>query len=83
MSFIGDLFGGGSSSSAPPQASSVSPTPTISDAASQSASMEEASRLNARRGTDASMLTSGLGDTSDGPSNVNRTTALGGNSSLT
>lgn len=83
MSFIGDLFGGGdsASSAATPQPSSAAPR--ISDAASQSAGMEEAARLKSRKGADASILTSGLGDTSSGASDVNRTTALGGNSSLT
>lgn len=81
MSFIGDLFGGGSSSTPTPQPTSAAPR--ISDAASQSAGMEEAARLKNRSGTDQSILTSGLGDTSAGASNVNRTTALGGNSSLT
>jgi hypothetical protein len=82
MSFIGDLFGGGSSQPAA-QPSSVNPTPTISGAASQSAGMEEAARLKNRTGTDQSILTSGLGDTSAGATNINRTSALGGNSSLT
>lgn len=80
MSFIGDLFGGGS---APAQPAPVAATPRISDAQSQSAGMEEAARLKNRAGTDQSILTSGLGDTSSGTKNVNRTTALGGNSSLT
>ena len=80
MSFIGDLFGGGSSTPAPQPTSAA---PKISDAASQSAGMEEAARLKARGGTDKTILTSGLGDTSAGASNVNRTSALGGNSSLT
>jgi hypothetical protein len=80
MSFIGDLFGGGSAPTAPtPQAAA----PTISDAASQSAATAEASRLNNRDGTDQTILTSGLGDSSSGATNVNRTTALGGNTSLT
>lgn len=82
MSFLGSLFGGGDSTPAPVP-SSVSPTPTISDAASQSASDAEAARLNQRKGPDQSILTSGLGDTSAGATNVNRTAALGGNSSLT
>jgi hypothetical protein len=81
MSFIGDLFGGGSSTPATPQPTSAAPK--ISDAASQSAGMEEAARLKSRMGTDKTILTSGLGDTSAGTSNVNRTSALGGNSSLT
>lgn len=81
MSFIGDLFGGGSSSTPAPQPTSAAPK--ISDAASQSAGMEETARLKARKGVDASILTAGLGDTSSGTSNVNRTSALGGNSSLT
>jgi hypothetical protein len=80
MSFIGDLFGS-SQPAATPQPTSA--TPTISDAASQSAGMEEAQRLKNRSGTDQSILTSGLGDTSASTKNVNRTTALGGNSSLT
>lgn len=79
MSFIGDLFG----KKAAPTPSPVSATPTISDAASQSAAMAEADRLNNRKGPDQSILTSGLGDTSAGATNVNRTAALGGNSSLT
>lgn len=81
MSFIGDLFGGGSSSTPAPAPTSAAPR--ISDAASQSAGMEEAARLKNRSGVDQSILTSGLGDTSSGAQNVNRTTALGGNSSLT
>lgn len=79
MSFIGDLFGGGSKPTPQP----TSAAPKISDAASQSAGMEEAARLKARKGADASILTSGLGDTSSGASNVNRSSALGGDSSLT
>lgn len=82
MSFIGDLFGGGSSSTpAAPQPTSAAPR--ISDAASQSAGMEEAARLKGRMGVGSTILTSGLGDTSAGASNVNRTSALGGNSSIT
>jgi hypothetical protein len=81
MSFIGDLFGGGSQPAAQP--APVQATPRISDAASQSAGMEEAARLKNRTGVDKTILTSGLGDTSSGSSNVNRTSALGGNSSLT
>lgn len=81
MSFIGDLFGG--SDTPPPAAPApTSAAPRISDAASQTAGMEEAARLARRSGTDKSILTSGLGDTSASPSNINRTTALGGNSSL-
>ena len=80
MSFIGDLFGGSSSTPAPQP---VSAAPTISDAASQSAALEDRSRQNARFGADKTILTSGLGDTSAGASNINRTSALGGNSSLT
>lgn len=80
MSFLGDLFGGGDTPPAPtPQAAA----PTISDASSQTAAMAESSRLSNRAGTDKTILTSGLGDTSAGASNVNRTTALGGNTSLT
>lgn len=79
MSFIGDLFGGSSQ----PQPAPVSAAPRISDATSQSAALEENSRNNARFGTDKTILTSGLGDTSLGASNVNRTSALGGNSSVT
>jgi hypothetical protein len=56
--------------------------PRISDAASQTAAMEETARQNRKSGVDKSILTSGLGDTSAGASNVNRTSALGGNSSL-
>lgn len=82
MSFLGNLFGG-SDSSAPAAPQPTSAAPRISDAASQSAGMEEAARLKARKGVDASILTSGLGDTSSGASNVNRTSALGGNSSIT
>lgn len=81
MSFIGDLFKPSSTSAPAPQPTSAAPK--ISDAASQSAGLEEAARLKARSGTDASILTSGLGDTSSGSSNVNRTSALGGNSSIT
>lgn len=80
MSFIGDLF---KPSSAPAAPTPSSATPKISDAASQSAGLEESARLKARGGTDKTILTSGLGDTSAGASNVNRTSALGGNSSLT
>lgn len=84
MSFLANLFGGGDSSSAPPaQPSSVPATPRISDAASESAGLEEAARLKNRGGVDKTILTSGLGDTSSGAANVSRTTALGGNSSLT
>jgi hypothetical protein len=79
LSFIGDLFGGGSKPTPQP----VSATPTISGAQSQSAALEETSRNNTRFGSDKTILTSGLGDTSNGPTNVNRTSALGGNSSLT
>lgn len=81
MSFIGDLFGGGSSQAAAPQPTSAAPR--ISDATSESAGREEAARLKNRTGTDKTILTSGLGDTSAGATNVNRTSALGGNSSLT
>lgn len=80
MSFIGDLFGGDKSTPAPQPSSAA---PRISDAASESAGREEAARLKNRAGVDQSILTSGLGDTSSGASNVNRTTALGGNSSIT
>jgi len=79
VSFIGDLFGGGSAPAPQP----VSAAPKISDAEGQSAALEENSRQNAKFGTDKTILTSGLGDTSSGPSNINRTSALGGNSSLT
>lgn len=82
MSFISNLFGGGSSAEAP-KPSSVAATPRISDASSNSAGMEAAARLKARQGAEKSILTSGLGDTSAGPSNINRTAALGGNSSIT
>lgn len=81
MSFIGDLFGSSSSSTPAPQPTSAAPK--ISDAASQSAALEQNARLKNRIGVDKTILTSGLGDTSAGSSNVNRTTALGGNSSLT
>jgi hypothetical protein len=81
MSFIGDLFGSSSSAPAAPQPTSAAPK--ISDAASQSAGLEEAARLKSRKGVDQSILTSGLGDTSAGSDNINRTSALGGNSSLT
>ncbi|MFK4647212.1 hypothetical protein ABIF96_005786 [Bradyrhizobium ottawaense] len=80
MSFIGDLFGGGSSAPAP---APVSSAPKISDAQSQSAALEETARQKNRFGTDKTILTSGLGDTSSGTNNVNRSQALGGNSSLT
>lgn len=80
MSFIGDLFGSGDSKPAP---APVSAAPKISDAASESAALEERSRQNAKFGADKTILTSGLGDTSAGASNINRTSALGGNSSLT
>ncbi len=79
MSFIGDLF----KSDTPAQPKPTPATPTISDAASQSAGVEEAARLKNRLGPDQTILTSGLGDTSSGTKNINRTTALGGNSSLT
>jgi hypothetical protein len=82
MSFVADLFGGGNSSSTP-QPTPSSAAPRISDATSVSAGREEAARLKNRSGTDKTILTSGLGDTSAGPSNINRTSALGGNSSLT
>lgn len=81
MSFIGDLFGGGDKSTPAPQPTSA--TPKISDAAGQSAALEEAARVKGKIGTGQTILTSGLGDTSSGSSNVNRTTALGGNSSIT
>ncbi|PDT71726.1 hypothetical protein CO683_00780 [Bradyrhizobium ottawaense] len=80
MSFIGDLFGSGSSTPAPQPTSAA---PKISDAESQSAALEESSRQKGKFGTDKTILTSGLGDTSSGASNINRTSALGGNSSLT
>ena len=80
MSFIGDLFGGGDTPSAAP--APVSAAPRISDAQSESAALEERSRQNKRFGADKTILTSGLGDTSSGASNINRTSALGGNSSL-
>jgi hypothetical protein len=80
LSFIGDLFGGGDSKAAAPAPTSAAPT--ISDAASQSAALEEGARQKNKFGTDKTILTGGLGDTSSG-SSVNRTTALGGNSSLT
>lgn len=79
MSFIGDLFG----SSAPATPAPVQAAPTINDAASQTAAVEADSRQAAKSGTDKAILTSGLGDSSFGASDVNRTTALGGNSSLT
>lgn len=82
MSFIGDLFGGGDSAP-PPQPAPVSSAPKISDAASQSAAVEEAARQKNRFGVDKTILTSGLGDTSSGATNVNRTSALGGNTSIT
>lgn len=78
MSFIGDLFGGGDTPAPKPTPA----TPTISDAASQTAALEETSRQNRKLGVDKTILTSGLGDTSAGATNVNRTSALGGNSSL-
>jgi hypothetical protein len=81
VSFIGDLFGGGSQPASQP--ASVSAAPKISDAASQSAALEESARQKNRFGLDKTILTSGLGDTSSGASNVNRTQALGGNTSLT
>lgn len=81
MSFLGNLFGGGSSQ-APAQPAPVSSAPRISDAASETAGMEERARLNRRQGTGSTMLTNGLGDTGSETS-VNRTSALGGNSSIT
>lgn len=83
MSFIGDLFGGGNSSPAPAAPQPTSAAPKISDAAVNSAGMEEAARQKARKGISDSILTSGLGDTSASASNINRTSALGGNSSIT
>jgi hypothetical protein len=80
VSFVADLFG---SSEPPAQPAPVSAAPKISDAASQSAALEETARQKNRFGVDKTILTSGLGDTSSGTNNVNRTTALGGNSSLT
>lgn len=80
MSFVADLFGGGKESTPAPQP--VSAAPKISDAQSESAALEERSRLNKRFGSDKTILTAGLGDTSAGASNINRTSALGGNSSL-
>lgn len=80
VSFIGDLFGSKDSTPAP---APVSAAPRISDAASESAALEERSRQNKKFGADKTILTSGLGDTSSGASNINRTSALGGNSSLT
>jgi len=82
VSFIGDLFGGGKQSSAPAPAP-VSAAPKISDAQSESAALEERSRANKRFGADSTILTTGLGDTNSGASNISRTSALGGNSSLT
>jgi len=82
VSFIGDLFGGGDKST-PAAPAPVSAAPKISDAAGESAALEERSRQNKRFGADKTILTSGLGDTSAGASNINRTSALGGNSSLT
>jgi hypothetical protein len=79
LSFIGDLFGGGEKSAAP---APVSAAPKISDAAGESAALEERSRMNKKFGADKTILTAGLGDTSAGASNINRTSALGGNSSL-
>lgn len=81
MSFLANLFGSNDTPAATPQPTSAAPR--ISDAASQSAGMEETARLKGRKGTSDSILTSGLGDTSAGADNVNRTTALGGNSSIT
>lgn len=78
MSFIGDLFGGGSSAPAPATPAPLQATPTISDAASQSAAIEERARLKNRMGVDRALLTPGLGDTSYSPANVTRTSALGG-----
>lgn len=90
MSFIGDLFGGGDSGppapvipdSTPtvaPVASPVAATPVLSDAASVSAAMEQATRLKKRYGQPDTILTSGLGDSSSGgAADVTRTTALGG-----
>lgn len=79
MSFLGDLFG---SSQPKPTPSSVPATPRISDAASQSAGMEESARLSNRQGTDKSILTSGLGDSSASAGNISRSSALGGDSSI-
>lgn len=81
MSFIGDLFGGSKSTPAAAPAP-VSAAPKISDAAGESAALEERSRQNRKFGADKTILTSGLGDTSAGVDNINRTSALGGNSSL-
>lgn len=80
MSFIGDLFGGKSSTPAA-QPTPAPATPTINDAASFSAGREASARLARRMGSDKTILTSGLGDTGTG--SISRTTALGGNSSLT
>lgn len=80
MSFIGDLFGGGDAPAAP---KAQSPAPKISDAMGMSAALENASRQQKRYGVDDTILTGGLGDSLPGETkNVNRTTALGGNSSL-
>jgi hypothetical protein len=81
MSFLGDLFGGGDKpASVAPQPTSAAPR--ISDAEGQSAALEEASRLKNRGGGDKTILTSALGDSSAGASNISRTSALGGNSSI-
>lgn len=76
MSFIGDLFGGGDTAVKP---APLQATPTINDAASESAAAEERARLKKRIGMDKTLLTpAGLGDASYSPSNVQRATALGG-----
>lgn len=79
MSFIASLFGG---NDAKPQPTPVQSTPTANNASVAAADREQTARLNNRAGDAQSILTSGLGDTSAGPTNVNRTAALGGNTSL-
>lgn len=80
MSFLSSVFGGGASTPPPPTPLPAAPTISAGDVAA--ANVAESARLKNRYGTDKTILT-GLGDNggksgNDGSANVQRTTLLGG-----